>query len=78
MNILIVRHKFKVGTLAFLVGMLAGTACGATRLLYWNIQDGMWDGQADNFNRFVGWVQKQAPDIWRPSDHRPILVDFDS
>ena len=57
------RRKFRVGTLAFLVGMLAGTACGATRLLYWNIQDGMWDGQTDNFNRFVGWVQKQSPDI---------------
>ena len=58
-----IRRKFWVGSLAFLIGMLAGTACGATRLLYWNIQDGMWDGQTDNFNRFVGWVQKQAPDI---------------
>ena len=57
------RRKFRMGTLAFLIGMLAGTACGATRLLYWNIQDGMWDGQTDNFNRFVGWVQKQSPDI---------------
>ena len=55
---------FKVGMLTFLVvGMLAGTACGATRILYWNIQDGMWDGQTDNFNRFVQWVQKQSPDI---------------
>ena len=58
-----IRRKFWVGSLAFLIGMLAGTACGATRLLYWNIQDGMWDGQTDNFNRFVGWVQKQSPDI---------------
>ena len=57
------RRKFRMGTLAFLIGMLAGTACGATRLLYWNIQDGMWDGQTDNFNRFVEWVQKLSPDI---------------
>ena len=58
------RWKRKAGTFAFLVvGILAGTACGTTRLLYWNIQDGMWDGQTDNFNRFVEWVQKQSPDI---------------
>ena len=26
------------------------------KLLYWNIQNGMWDGQADNYDRFVDWV----------------------
>ena len=57
------KRKFKVGTLALFVCMLAGSACGATRILYWNIQDGMWDGQTDNFNRFVNWVRKQSPDI---------------
>ena len=71
------RRNFSAGVLALLIGVFAGAACGATRMLYWNIQDGMWDGQTDNFNRFVAWVQKQSPDIWRPSDHRPILVDFD-
>ena len=58
-----IRRKFGAAALAFLVGMLAGASCGATRLLYWNIQDGMWDGQTDNFNRFVAWVCKQSPDI---------------
>lgn len=33
------------------------------RLLYWNIQNGMWDGQDDNYDRFVSWVQEQNPDI---------------
>lgn len=33
------------------------------RLLYWNIQNGMWDGQDDNYNRFVDWVKAQNPDI---------------
>lgn len=33
------------------------------RLLYWNIQNGMWDGQEDNYSRFVEWVRKQNPDI---------------
>ena len=50
----------RLGTLALFVGILAGTACGATRLLYWNIQDGMWDGQTDNFNRFVGFRVKES------------------
>ena len=33
------------------------------RLLYWNIQNGMWDGQNDNYDRFVNWVKAQDPDI---------------
>ena len=33
------------------------------RLLYWNIQNGMWDGQRDNYDRFVDWVKTQSPDI---------------
>lgn len=33
------------------------------RLLYWNIQNGMWDGQPDNYDRFVEWVRKQDPDV---------------
>jgi len=56
------RHRF-TWALALFMGVLAGTACGSTRMLYWNIQDGMWDGQTDNFNRFVAWVEKQSPDI---------------
>ena len=55
--------RLKFAALAIFTGVLAGTACGGTRLLYWNIQDGMWDGQPDNFNRFVEWVKKQSPDI---------------
>ena len=33
------------------------------RLLYWNIQNGMWDGQTDDYVRFTGWVASQRPDI---------------
>ncbi|MBQ0024275.1 MAG: endonuclease [Bacteroidales bacterium] len=33
------------------------------RLLYWNIQNGMWDGQDDNYDRFVAWVSSRNPDI---------------
>lgn len=33
------------------------------RLLYWNIQNGMWDGQSDNYDRFVNFVNEQKPDV---------------
>lgn len=33
------------------------------RLVYWNIQNGMWDGQDDNYDRFVAWVSEKNPDI---------------
>lgn len=42
------------------------TSCSGSkdlRLLYWNIQNGMWDGQPDNYDRFVGFVKSQKPDI---------------
>lgn len=43
------------------------------RLLYWNIQNGMWDGQTDNYDRFVNWVADKDPDIcvWcEAEDHK--------
>lgn len=33
------------------------------KILYWNIQNGMWDGQTDNYNRFVDWVSSRDADI---------------
>lgn len=33
------------------------------RLLHWNIQNGMWDGQNDNYDRFVEFVKAQDPDV---------------
>ena len=33
------------------------------RVLYWNIQNGMWSDQANNYNNFVAWVKKYDPDI---------------
>lgn len=35
----------------------------SVKLLCWNIQNGMWDGQGDNYDRFVAWVNAQNPDI---------------
>ncbi|MBQ0054031.1 MAG: endonuclease, partial [Bacteroidales bacterium] len=33
------------------------------RLLYWNIQNGMWADQQNNYNNFVDFVKSQDPDI---------------
>ena len=33
------------------------------RVLYWNIQNGMWCGQEDNYDQFVEWINKKNPDI---------------
>jgi len=33
------------------------------RVLYWNIQNGMWAGQPDNYQAFVDWINSKEPDI---------------
>ena len=33
------------------------------RILYWNIQNGMWHDQGNNYDNFVKWVGEQNPDI---------------
>ena len=33
------------------------------RLVYWNIQNGMWSGQGDNYSAFVEWVKARRPDV---------------
>ena len=33
------------------------------RVLYWNIQNGMWDGQRDDYARFVAYVKEMKPDL---------------
>lgn len=38
-------------------------ASGTVRLLYWNIQNGMWSDQANNYDNFVKWVKSYDPDI---------------
>ena len=54
--------------LFLLTGLLPGAAKknggdGTMTLLHWNIQNGMWDGQTDDYLRFTDWVARQQPDI---------------
>ena len=49
-----------------LVSLLCGAATLSARdfkLLYWNIQNGMWCGQGENYDSFVKWVREQDPDV---------------
>ena len=46
-----------------LLALTALSVQGQLRLLYWNIQNGMWDGQTDDYRRFTSWVAAQRPDI---------------
>ena len=42
---------------------MASAKSSPLRLLYWNVQNGMWDGQTDDYKRFTDWVSQQNPDV---------------
>ena len=55
-------HGFYVDDLA--VRTISGTAKkGNLRLMYMNIQNGMWSDQGKNYDNFVAWVKRYDPDI---------------
>ena len=59
--------KHSLATLIAATAIFILSACTSNpkplKVLYWNIQNGMWDGQTDNYERFTDWVQRQNPDI---------------
>lgn len=38
-------------------------SANSLRVLYWNIQNGMWADQGDNYKNFVSFVKKYDPDV---------------
>lgn len=48
------------------------------RLLYWNIQNGMWADQGNDYDNFVEWVLKYDPDICVWDEARTIYEDDSS
>lgn len=42
---------------------LTAKASNTLRVLYWNIQYGMWAEQGSNYNKFVSWINKMNPDV---------------
>ena len=53
---------------------LAGGKGKELKVLYWNIQNGMWDDQANNYDNFVAFVAGLDPDIcvWTEAESRYI------
>lgn len=62
-----IYDDMKLRVLVFaVISMFAGICSSSARdfkLLYWNIQNGMWSGQGDNYDSFVEWVRGQDPDV---------------
>jgi len=62
-------------SIALLLLSLSSIACGKgkeLKVLYWNIQNGMWSDQADNYDHFVDYVKGMDPDIciWAEAESR--------
>ena len=59
--------------LYLIIGALLAVGCSSQtvsieeeapfRLLFWNIQNGMWAEQGKNYDSFVNWVREQNPDV---------------
>lgn len=69
-----IAKKFFVSAAGAAVMLICGSTVPASaakkeqpkktlRVLYWNIQNGMWAGQGDNYDKFVEWINKHDPDV---------------
>ena len=47
--------------LATVIALCPDASAKDVKVLYWNVQNGMWTGQEDNYDAFVGWVKSQKP-----------------
>ena len=45
------------------LAMAVGASGKDVKVLYWNVQNGMWTGQEDNYDAFVTWVKAQKADV---------------
>lgn len=67
------KRKSLTFIISVLVLMLALPASGRDlKVLYWNIQNGMWADQENNYDNFVEYVKSQDPDIcvWCEAESR--------
>ena len=67
------KRKSLTFIFSVLVLMLAIPASGRDlKVLYWNIQNGMWADQENNYDNFVEYVKSQDPDIcvWCEAESR--------
>jgi len=52
-----------ISTAAVFLLLACSLSAKDLRILYWNVQNGMWAGQEDNYDAFVSWVKAQKPDV---------------
>lgn len=45
------------------------------RILYWNIQNGMWSDQPNHYDNFVKWVKKKKPDVCVWAEAKTLYID---
>lgn len=45
------------------IALTGGKKSDRMRVLYWNIQNGMWSDQGNNYDNFVRWVKEYDPDV---------------
>ena len=65
--------KIFISALAVLCAAMSfGRGADDVRLLYWNIQNGMWSDQGNDYDNFVEFVKSQDPDIcvWCEAESR--------
>ncbi|MBQ9463437.1 MAG: endonuclease [Bacteroidales bacterium] len=66
------HHLFIIAALMAAVSCSNQASDNKLRLVYWNIQNGMWDGQTDDYQRFTDWVAAQKPDVCVWCEAQPI------
>lgn len=61
---------------SILIALLSVVGCKSepteVKVLYWNIQNGMWSDQGNNYDNFVDFVKSENPDIcvWAEAESR--------
>ncbi|MCQ2155945.1 MAG: metal-dependent hydrolase [Bacteroidales bacterium] len=80
MDITLMTEDLKSQTQMFFVDNLVVTDVramdrGKLRVLYWNIQNGMWYDQHNNYDNFVKWVKKYDPDVCVWCEAASIYID---
>ena len=66
------RRLILFAILSTISGSLCARQPREVKVLYWNIQNGMWADQGNNYDNFVSFVKSQNPDIcvWAEAESR--------
>lgn len=59
----------------FEVRKVSDVAKGTLRVLYWNIQNGMWADQHNGYDNFMAWVRRYDPDVCVWCEGETIYMD---